>query len=225
MKQSKNSLLEIVTGFIKSLPAHIASTLFTRSDINLIEGQIRADLEFYTRTDPAAHGSAEMVQNAYLSFRAVAAYRIAHHIVKKAMIKGNEQFNEYARLISEKAKVFTGVEIHPAATIRSPFMIDHGWGVVIGETAEVGSHCCLLNGVVLGARGIAGNPTGKRHPTLGDHVQVGAFTEILGDIHIGNNTIIGPRLKVTSPIPANSVLIRKTEYWTLRCAEPCIYSL
>lgn len=223
--KNKNSRIRTVIELIRELPVKTVRKLFTPAEIKKIEEQVKQDLAFYLESDPAAHGSADMVKSAYLCFKAVATYRVSHHIVEKANLTGNESYHIYARQLSEWVKVLSGVEIHPAARIDTPFMIDHGWGVVIGETAEIGKRCCLLNGVVLGAMGIVGNPSTKRHPTLGDNVQVGALTEILGNITIGSNTIIGPRLKVTRSIPPNSQLVRKTEYLIVRTTEQNIYTL
>lgn len=224
MKYS-HSLTKMVNGLIRTIPGQRSNQIFRRKDVAFIKAQIVEDLDFYVKCDPAARNSPELVQNAYLSFQAVATYRIAHELVKIAAAQNDDKLFQYARYLSERAKVMTGVEIHPSAEIKTPFMIDHGWGTVIGETAEIGSRCCLLNGVVLGARGIAGNGNGKRHPTLGNDVQVGAFTEILGNIHIGNRVVIGPRLKITAAVPEDAVLIRKTEYWILRSLDTNTYSL
>lgn len=222
---SKNTALDLISEVTEKVTAQAAAKLFSSNDVNMIVDQIQADLDFYVKSDPAAKNSPGLVNSTYLSFKAVAAYRVAHHIMKRGEELGEEAFRIYARQMSEQMKVLSGVEIHPAAKIKAPFMIDHGWGVVIGETTEIGERCCLLNGVVLGARGIIGNPHAKRHPTLGDDVQIGGMTEILGDIIIGSNTVIGPRLKITRSVPANSVLVRKTEYWTIRTIRQNIFTL
>jgi len=108
------------------------------------------------------------------------------------------------RLVSQVARLFTGVEIHPAAKIGRGFFIDHGTGVVIGETAEIGDYVTLFQGVTLGG---TGKERGKRHPTLGNHVVVGAGAKILGGIKIGDNVKIGANSVVLKSVPANSTVI------------------
>ena len=101
--------------------------------------------------------------------------------------------------------VVTGIEIHPAAKIGAGFFIDHGMGVVIGETAEVGENCLLYQGVTLGG---TGKEKGKRHPTLGNNVTVGAGAKILGAITIGNNVVIGANSVILKPVPDNAICCR-----------------
>ena len=108
------------------------------------------------------------------------------------------------RLLSQLARFFTGIEIHPGARIGNGFFIDHGMGVVIGETAEVGDNVTLYHGVTLGGTSLE---KGKRHPTLLDNVVVGAGAKILGAIEIGENSRIGANAVVVKPVPANSVVV------------------
>jgi serine O-acetyltransferase len=110
----------------------------------------------------------------------------------------------FPRAISQLARWLTGVEIHPSARIGTGFFIDHGMGVVIGETAEVGDYVTLFQGVTLGG---TGKERGKRHPTLGNHVVVGAGAKILGGISIGDNVKIGANSVVLKNVPANSTVI------------------
>jgi serine O-acetyltransferase len=110
----------------------------------------------------------------------------------------------FPRAISQLARWLTGVEIHPSAKIGTGFFIDHGMGVVIGETAEVGDYVTLFQGVTLGG---TGKERGKRHPTLGNHVVVGAGAKILGGISIGDNVKIGANSVVLKNVPANSTVI------------------
>ena len=109
-----------------------------------------------------------------------------------------------ARMISQLARLLTGIEIHPAARIGRRFFIDHGMGIVIGETAVVGDDCLLYQGVTLGG---TGNELGKRHPTLGDRVVVGAGSKILGNITIGSDTRIGANSVVLHDVPAHSTVV------------------
>jgi len=219
----QNSIPEIVQQVIEQLPMLNRNQIFQKEDIEMIVGQLQDDLNFFVQNDPATKGSAELVLNSYASFVAVVAYRIGNCLMKIAKRTGEMIYQIYARKISEWAKSNTGVEIHPSATIGSPFVIDHGYGTVIGETSIIGRYCYFLQGVILGARGIVGNPDEKRHPTIGDNVHLGAFVQVLGNIFIGSNTIIGPGIKVTHSIPSGSTLIRHTEYYILRRASEINY--
>jgi serine acetyltransferase len=139
-------------------------------------GRAVQDLHALAQRDPAAHGSWRYVWNTYSSFRAVLAYRVAHALHTGG--QGNdcsERCTGAARAITETAKVQTGVEIHPAAVIGRRFVLDHAVGTVIGETAMIGDDCYVLQGVLIGARGIADNPDERRHPRLGHRVEVGGL--------------------------------------------------
>ena len=105
----------------------------------------------------------------------------------------------------------TGVEIHPGATIGPHFVIDHGFGTVIGETAFVGSDCYFLQGVILGSLGISSNPLGKRHPTIGNRVEIGAFSKILGPVSIGDDVKISPGCLVNFDVDSNSRVLSINE--------------
>lgn len=212
------SVPEIVQHVIEQFPFLNRNQILHKEDIDMIVEQSQDDLDFFIESDPASKGSAELVLNSYASFLAVVAYRIGNRLMNIAMRSGNRKYETYARRISEWAKVNTGVEIHPGAKIGCPFVIDHGYGTVIGETTEIGRYCYILQGVVLGAKRIVGNPNEKRHPSLGNNVHLGAFVQIIGNISIGSDTIVGPSIKVSHSIPANSTLIRHTEYYILRRA-------
>lgn len=157
---------------------------------------IRQDLQAVFDRDPAATSTLEVVLT-YAGFHALLAYRIAHWLKSKGV-------PFFPRAISQFARWLTGIEIHPGATIGQGFFIDHGMGVVIGETAEVGDYVTLFQGVTLGG---TGKERGKRHPTLGDHVVVGAGAKILGGIKIGNNVNIGANSVVLKSVPPNSTVI------------------
>ncbi len=154
------------------------------------------ELESIKRRDPAAENTLEIAL-LYSGFHAVAAYRIAHklHIRDYVMT---------ARLISQTAKSVTGIEIHPAARIGKGLFIDHGSGVVIGETTEIGDNCTLYQGVTLGG---TGKDVGKRHPTLGNNVMIGAGAKVLGPLTIGDNSKIAANAVVLSSVPANSTAV------------------
>lgn len=157
---------------------------------------IRDDLAVVFERDPAATNRLEVILT-YAGFHALIAYRLAHWLHVWGV-------PSLPRLVSQVARLFTGVEIHPAATIGRSFFIDHGMGVVIGETAEIGDYVTLFQGVTLGG---TGKERGKRHPTLGNHVVVGAGAKILGGIKIGDNVKIGANSVVLKSVPANSTVI------------------
>jgi serine O-acetyltransferase len=157
---------------------------------------IREDLAVVFERDPAATSKLEVVLT-YAGYHALLAYRIAHRLHAWGV-------PFIPRAISQLARLLTGIEIHPAAKIGRGFFIDHGMGVVIGETAEIGDHVTLFQGVTLGG---TGKERGKRHPTLGNHVVVGAGAKILGGIRIGDNVKIGANSVVLKSVPANSTVI------------------
>jgi serine O-acetyltransferase len=157
---------------------------------------IKQDLQAVFERDPAATSKLEVILT-YAGFHALLAYRIAHRLRKMGV-------PVLPRVISHAARWLTGIEIHPAAKIGTGFFIDHGMGVVIGETSEIGDYVTLFQGVTLGG---TGKEHGKRHPTLGNHVVVGAGAKILGGIRIGDNVKIGANSVVLKSVPANSTVI------------------
>ncbi len=175
------------------------------------------DVKAYVTKDPAAR-SEMMVFYEYLSFRAVMYYRIAHSLLNSPCVTEDEQaaVERASRRISEAAKVISGVEIHPRAKIGDSFVVDHGLGVVIGETSLIGNDVTLLNGVVLGAKKASGNLNVKRHPTVGNNVQIGGDAKIFGNVTIGDNTIIGARAIITTDLPPNTKVILKSNLQILK---------
>ncbi|MFQ5932429.1 MAG: serine O-acetyltransferase [Nitrospiraceae bacterium] len=157
---------------------------------------INQDLRAVFERDPAATSRLEVILT-YSGFHALLAYRLAHWL-------WTHRIPFLPRAVSQVARWLTGIEIHPAAKIGFGFFIDHGMGVVIGETAEVGDHVTLFQGVTLGG---TGKERGKRHPTLGNHVVVGAGAKILGAIRIGDNVKIGANSVLLKSVPANSTVI------------------
>jgi serine O-acetyltransferase len=157
---------------------------------------IREQIETIFREDPAAKSVIEIFF-CYPGFHAILAHRLAHQLYTWRM-------PFFPRLISQVSRFFTGIEIHPGATIGSRFFIDHGMGVVIGETTQIGDDVLLYQGVTLGG---TGNESGKRHPTLGNHVVVGTGAKVLGNIRIGNHVRIGAGSVVVHPVPDNSTVI------------------
>ncbi len=157
---------------------------------------IKQDLNVVFERDPAATSTLEVILT-YAGFHALLAYRLSHWLKSRGV-------PFIPRAISQFARWLTGIEIHPAAEIGTGFFIDHGMGVVIGETAEIGNYVTLFQGVTLGG---TGKERGKRHPTLGNHVVVGAGSKILGGIRIGDNVKIGANSVVLKSVPANSTVI------------------
>ncbi len=157
---------------------------------------IQDDINSVFQRDPAAHSTLEVLL-CYSGLHAVWGHRLAHWLWKR-------DFRFLARWLSQFMRWLTGIEIHPGATIGPRFFIDHGMGVVIGETAEVGADVTLYHGVTLGGTSLN---KGKRHPTLGDRVVVGAGAKVLGAITIGADTRIGANAVVVKSVPENSVVV------------------
>ena len=158
--------------------------------------RIRADIKAIKEHDPAARSSAE-VFFLYSGFHAILYHRLSNFLYR------HKRFF-LARWVSQHARRRTGNEIHPAAKIGRGVFIDHGMGVVIGETAEVGDNCVIYQGVTLGG---TGKDRGKRHPTLGDNVMVGAGAKILGPFRVGDNSKIAANAVVLEEIPPNSTAV------------------
>ncbi len=154
------------------------------------------DIQSVLERDPAARNALEIVL-CYPGLHALWGHHLAHALWLR-------NFKTTARLVSQLTRAFTGIEIHPGAAIGPGFFIDHGMGVVIGETAEVGPNVTLYHGVTLG--GVSSHK-GKRHPTLGENVVVGAGAKVLGAITIGENSRIGANAVVVKDVPPNSVVV------------------
>ena len=157
---------------------------------------IREQIDTIFREDPAAKSTLEIVL-CYPGFHAILLHRLAHKLYTAGLPL-------VPRVISQISRFLTGVEIHPGARIGRRFFIDHGSGVVIGETAEVGDDCLLYQGVTLGG---TGNEKGKRHPTLGDRVVVGTGAKVLGSIRVGDDVKIGAGSVVVHPVPDGSTVV------------------
>lgn len=157
---------------------------------------LRADLTAALEKDPAARNKLEILLT-YSGFKAICRYRIAHWFYQKKKFL-------IARIISQCAKKKTGIEIHPGAKIGKGIFIDHGCGVVIGETTEIGDNVTIYQGVTLGG---TGKDTGKRHPTIDDGVMISAGAKVLGPVHIGKNTKIGAGSVVLKNVPPHSTVV------------------
>ena len=158
--------------------------------------KIKKDFHAALSMDPAATSRLEVVLT-YAGFHALLSYRLAHWLWKR-------RIPFLPRALSQLARLLTGIEIHPGATIGSGMFIDHGMGVVIGETSEVGNNVTLFQGVTLGG---TGKQRGKRHPTLGSHVVVGAGAKVLGPITIGDYVKIGANAVVLQDVPDHSTVV------------------
>jgi serine O-acetyltransferase len=179
------------------------------------------DLFALVRRDPASMGSWHYVLASYACFQAVLAHRFSHAMLTAG--KGDPRLLPImARKLSENAKVCTGVEIHPAAVIGPRFVIDHGIGTVIGEDVTIGADCYILQGVVLGALGIADNIAGRRHPSLGDRVQVGGFARVLGPISVGDDVTIGSHALVRADVPAGAQVAVLHQYQMITGPRPVV---
>ena len=157
---------------------------------------IREQIDTVFREDPAARSVIEIIL-CYPGFQAILLHRVAHRLYKWGLPL-------FPRVLSQVSRFFTGIEIHPGATIGRRFFIDHGAGVVIGETTEIGDDVLLYQGVTLGGTGAE---KGKRHPTLGNSVVVGTGAKILGNIRIGDNVKVGAGSVVVHPVPDNSTVV------------------
>ena len=157
--------------------------------------EIKEEIQLIKERDPAIHSNWEVLL--YPSFKVMLSYRRAHRLYKKG-----HYF--WARYISQKAARKTGIEIHPGAEIGKGLFIDHGNGVIIGETTIIGDNCTLYQGVTLGG---TGKEQGKRHPTLGNNVMVSAGAKVLGSFKIGDNSKIGAGSVVLEEVPPNSTVV------------------
>ncbi len=159
-------------------------------------GRMKEDIEVVFEQDPAARRVLEVVLT-YSGLHAVWSHRIAHALFKR-------KFFFLARVVSQVSRFFTGIEIHPGAKIGRRFFIDHGMGVVIGETCEIGNNVTIFQGVTLGG---TGKQRGKRHPTLHDNVLVATGAKVLGSITIGENSKVGAGSVVLKNVPPNSTVV------------------
>lgn len=171
--------------------------------------QLKADIASVKERDPAARSSFE-IWLTYSGLHAVRSYRLSHWCYKKKLFT-------LARIISQTSRFFTGIEIHPGATIGKGLFIDHGMGVVIGETAEIGDNCLIYQGVTLGG---TGKDKGKRHPTLGNNVMVGAGAKVLGPFKVGDNVKIAANAVVLAEVPSNSTAVGIPARIIKRCNCP-----
>lgn len=175
-------------------------------------GAIREQIDTVFREDPAAKSVLEIL-TCYPGVHAILLHRLSHKLYRW-------RFNVLARLISQFSRAITGIEIHPGAKIGKRFFIDHGAGVVIGETAEVGDDVLIYQGVTLGG---TGKDKGKRHPTVGNNVVIGTGAKVLGAITIGDNVKIGAGSVVVKSVPEGSTVVgipgKIVRFWGEQPAE------
>ena len=163
------------------------------------EKELKEDLQFFFDSDPAANSLDEIILS-YPGFLAICYYRIAHPLYLLG-------YHVESRFIGEQAHKITGIDIHPGAEIGVPFFIDHGTGIVIGETAIVGKRVKVYQGVTLGALSLSKGHTlkgTKRHPTVGDDVTIYSGASILGDIKVGDDVVLGSNVFITEDIPSHT---------------------
>lgn len=158
--------------------------------------RMREDIDVVFEQDPAARNAFEVMMT-YSGLHAIWAYRVSHWCWKKRLLL-------LAKLISQFSRFLTGIEIHPGAIIGRRFFIDHGMGVVIGETCEIGDDVTLFQGVTLGG---TGKEKGKRHPTIKDNVMISTGAKVLGSITIGKNSKVGGGSVVLNEVPPNSTVV------------------
>lgn len=177
------------------------------SSLDEVKSKLKEDLAFYMESDPAVDSEEEVIL-AYPGYKAISYHRVAH-------LLDSLGYKLQARIIAEEAHSLTGIDIHPGATIGCPFFIDHGTGVVIGQTTIIGKNVKIYQGVTLGAlslaKGIKMKDT-KRHPTVGDYATIYSGASILGDIQIGDHVTIGSNVFCVESIPSyTKVTIGKPE--------------
>ena len=193
-----NNLDTIKELFISVIDNNTEAYKKFESSLPLLKKELEQDLKFFMESDPAADSEQEILL-AYPGFKAISAYRIAHELHKLG-------FGLAARMMTEEAHSKTGIDIHPAAELASPLFIDHGTGIVVGETTISGKNLKLYQSVTLGALSLkCGSKLKgcKRHPTIGENVVIYAGASILGNVSIGNNVTIGSNVFITESIPDN----------------------
>ena len=172
--------------------------MFGLSTLRRVAKEVSSDVSSARERDPAAQGVGSLeILTGWAGVQALLAHRVGHALWEARVPLA-------PRVIAYATRAVTGVEIHPAAKIGSEFFIDHGSGVVIGETAEIGDRVTLYQGVTLGGTGFA---RGKRHPTLRDDVTVGSGAKLLGPVTVGRNAKVGANTVVISDVPANATVV------------------
>lgn len=194
-----NSEKDVLESFLQEIDSNLDNAKSFISSLKKINKYLKEDLHYFLSCDPACNGEEEIIE-CYPGYKAIVCYRIAN-------ILFNLNYKLEARVISEHAHFLTGIDIHPGATIGHPFFIDHGTGIVVGETSIIGNYVRLYQGVTLGALSLGKGALIKgikRHPTIGNNVIIYANASILGgNVTIGDNVIIGGNVFLTESIPSN----------------------
>ncbi|MEM6633123.1 MAG: serine O-acetyltransferase EpsC [Bacteroidota bacterium] len=207
-----HGILSLMADRLPHAPEQLESKFMEQ--LPVIRNLLIEDAQTIADEDPAASSRAEVVRT-YPGFLAIAVYRIAHALYKLAVPL-------IPRILTEHAHSKTGIDIHPGAEIGRNFFIDHGTGVVIGQTAEIGNHVKIYQGVTLGAMRLSKKMHNtKRHPSIGDHVIIYSGATILGgDTHIGHHSIIGGNVWLTQSVPPNSRLYHQAQIKHLQAEKP-----
>lgn len=187
-------------------PDFIGKVLGNEDYFQLLEC-IFSDADAFEKKDPASKNRILSILQSYTSFKAILHYRIANFIYKEIFDNNKEEF---ALLVSNRGKLLSGADIHFKAEVGQSLVLDHGYNTVIGETSKIGNDCYILGGVTLGACGVANNKNTKRHPTIGNNVEIGAFSRILGNISIGDNVFIGSNCTIIEDVHANTKVVSIT---------------
>lgn len=175
--------------------------------------ELADDADAFASKDPASGGDPLRIIQTYTSFKALLHYRLAHKMDLQFAEDDDDLYRDlplYASLVSSRGKLLSGAELHLRCKIGKRFVLDHGVGTVFGETSQIGDDCYVLGGVTLGSCGIANNPDGKRHPTIGNRVQIGAFARVFGAITIGDDVIVGPQCTITKDVLSCSTVKLRT---------------
>ncbi|MBQ7376000.1 MAG: serine O-acetyltransferase [Clostridia bacterium] len=192
----KRKIRNTVKNTVNGAKAGVKCAVAVGKGTKKLVADVKEDVAAVRERDPAARSDAEVLL-LYSGVHALIAHRIAH-----GLHENGHYFS--ARAISQTAKLFTGIEIHPGAKIGKGFVIDHGSGVVIGETAEIGDNCTIYQGATLGG---TGKDVGKRHPTIGNNVMIGAGAKVLGPFYIGDNSKVAANAVVLKEIPENCTAV------------------
>ena len=199
--------VELESLFDKAIDNNKENFIAFINKLNCIRSVLKEDLQFFMDSDPAAN-SLEEIKLAYPGFKTIAIYRVSHVIYELG-------YKVHARFFSEIGHSMTGIDIHPAATIDYPFFIDHGTGIVIGQTSTIGKNVKLYQCVTLGALSLSNAQELRgvvRHPQVGSNVTIYAGASLLGAITIGDNVTIGSNVFLTEDVPSNTrVVIGKPE--------------
>ena len=196
------SIDKIAESFLNSIANDKSDCKKFISQLGEVKIMLDKDLEFFLSSDPAADSKEEIIK-AYPGYRANLYHRVVH-------VLSNLGYKVEARIISEYAHFLTGIDIHPSAVIGCPFFIDHGTGIVVGETAVVGDYVKIYQGVTLGSLSLSKGSSLKgikRHPTIGDHVTIYSGASILGDITIGDNVTIGSNVFLLKSVPSDTKVV------------------